>query len=51
MPTTTLSILEEYRKNSKKDDIEGAIDTEDPTAAAETTRYIEPKTDIVLVID
>ena len=49
MPTTTLSILEEYRRNSHKNDPQVTPDT--PDEEEETTRYIEPKTDIVLVID
>lgn len=43
IPTTTLSILEEYEQNSRKDK-EGADMPES------TTKYIEPETNITLII-
>lgn len=50
MPTTTLSIIDEYRRNSKKynDDSSGGEEVQEPQT---TTEYIEPKMDFTLVID
>ena len=50
MPTTTLSIIEEYRQKSKNNnsDNSGGEGIEEPQT---TTEYIEPKMDFTLVID
>ena len=45
MPTTTLSILDEYRKNSKKEEIPSE------TQPTTTHEYVEPKTDITIIVN
>ncbi len=46
MPTTTLSILDAYRKNSQKE-----TTLPDETEAPTTHEYVEPNTDFTIVIN